>query len=254
VAESPSDGAELQFERAEFAEPTELSCTFCKVPIGDAYFDVNGHVTCATCRDRLRAVHGAGVDVRRLGGAALLGLVAAVVGSAVWYAVRVLTHLEIGLIAIGIGLAVGTAVRRGARGRGGLPYQVLAVALTYLAIASANIPWVMAGIREGLARGIAQRMEAAPDLEGHGALLASKPASGSPAVQARVDAAIAHATLADWWPIAWIVLKSPFLGGFRNAIGWIILFFGLQQAWRLTRATQLRVSGPFGVDGSAPAA
>jgi len=241
VAEKPSD---LQFEHAEFAEPAELACAFCKQRIVDSYFDVNGHVSCGRCRERLVAAHGGGLEPQRFVVAALLGLGAAVAGSVIWYGVRAITHLEIGLIAIVVGILVGTAVRRGARGRGGLAYQVLAVALTYLAVASSNLPYVLNGLRQGLARQVVAKMATDPSTP--------KPALDSPAVTEKVDALIAAAPLASWAPVAWILLESPFLGGVQNAIGWLILFFGLQQAWRLTRATPLRVSGPFDV-GARPA-
>ena len=53
--------------------------------------------------------------------------------------IRKITGYEIGIVAIGIGYLVGKAVRKGAGGFGGTRYQVLAVFLTYAAIALASL-------------------------------------------------------------------------------------------------------------------
>ena len=224
----PDGGTDLQFDRAEFATPVALACAACRLPIGDAYFELNGHVLCPPCRDRTIATREESSAPGRVARGTAAGLGAAVLGTIVWYAVREITRLEIGLIAIGVGILVGTAVRRGARGRGGIPYQVLAVLLTYLSIASANAPLVWTGVRHGIASQVA-----------------GQEAADSEAVRARVDAIVAHLPLHVWLWIGWAVLRSPFFGGPQNFIGWLIIFFGLQQAWRLTRATPFQMTGPF---------
>jgi hypothetical protein len=234
----PDGGPDLQFDRAEFATPVALACGACQRPIGDSYFELNGHVLCPPCRDRVVATHQEGTAPGRLVRAGAAGLAAAVLGAIVWYAVREITKLEIGLIAIAVGIGVGTAVRRGARGRGGMPYQVLAVLLTYLSIASSNAPAIWNGFRHGIENQVAHRLAAA----------GTAPTATSPdpeAVRARVDAVIAHLPPSVWLWIAWVVLESPFLGGPEHFIGWLITFFGLQQAWRMTRATPFEVTGPF---------
>ena len=239
----PAPG-ELQFEHAEFAAPAGLACVACKVPIGTTYFELNGHVICEPCRDRSVAARERDSAFVRLGGAAALGLVAAGLGAVGWYAVREITHLEIGLVAIVVGIVVGTAVRRGARGRGGIGYQVLAVVLTYLSIVSANAPYVWTGIRRAMADEVAHRMSAqAP---------APTPTSpDSDVVRARVDQMVVQLPSRAWLRIGWLVVESPFLAGYQNVIGWLIILFGLQQAWRLTRATPFRVTGPFSLAARA---
>ncbi len=62
-----------------------------------------------------------------------------------------LTGYEFGLIAILVGYAVGIAVRRGSSGRGGWPYQLLAVGLTYASIVGSYLPLVFAEVRAGRA-------------------------------------------------------------------------------------------------------
>jgi hypothetical protein len=235
------DQSGLQFERAEFEAPAALGCAACKRPIGDSYFELNGHVICPPCRDRALAERGDGGGASRLARGTVFGLGAAALGTVVWYAVREITRLEIGLIAIGIGIAVGVGVRRGARGRGGPAYQILAVLLTYLSIASANAPLVWNGVHRAIAVEVAR--QATAQSSGAGGTPPVSP--DSDAVKARVGEVIAHLPLVTWLWFAWVVLKSPFFGGAQNIIGWLIIFFGLQQAWRLTRALPFALSGPF---------
>src|SRR5258708_27620060 len=84
----------------------------------------------------LRAAAGAGAFPR----AALAGLGAAAVGAGIYIAVRYATGYQVGLISILVGFLVGRAVHWGSRGRGGWPYQALAMVLTYLAIVSIYVP------------------------------------------------------------------------------------------------------------------
>ena len=52
-------------------------------------------------------------------------------------------------------------------------------------------------------------------------------------------------------PVAFIIsLAVPFLGGL-NIIGWLIIAFGLMQAWAMNKRVPIEVSGPFN-PGSAP--
>lgn len=66
--------------------------------------------------------------------ALLLGLLAAVVGCVLWYAVVVITNYELGIVAIAIGWLVGFAVMFGAGRKRGLVLQVMAVLITLVAL------------------------------------------------------------------------------------------------------------------------
>ena len=72
--------------------------------------------------------------------AAGFGAGAGIVGAAIYYAVIAIAHLEIGIVAILIGYMVGYSVRKGAQGRGGRRFQVLAAVLTYCSVALAYTP------------------------------------------------------------------------------------------------------------------
>jgi hypothetical protein len=49
-------------------------------------------------------------------------------------------------------------------------------------------------------------------------------------------------------------MKAPWLEGPSNIIGWIIIAFGLMQAWQMNRELKMNVSGPFFTRQSSPPA
>jgi hypothetical protein len=86
-----------------------------------------------------RGTAGAGARfLNALGG----GVAGAILGAIVYYIVRAATGYEIGIIAIAVGWLAGKGVRWGSGGRGGPRYQALAIVLTYLGIASTQVPAV----------------------------------------------------------------------------------------------------------------
>ena len=123
---------DLQFDRAEPSTPTPsaTSCVVCKQPGQDTYYEVNGKVVCPSCRAKLETHTATGSFANSL----LLGFGAAVLGAAIYFAIELFTGYEFGLVAIVVGLLVGTAVRKGSKGRGGWRYQALAIGLTYLSV------------------------------------------------------------------------------------------------------------------------
>lgn len=50
-----------------------------------------------------------------------------------------------------------------------------------------------------------------------------------------------------------VAVIAPFLAGFKNIIGLLIIGFALYQAWIMNRKATLVFSGPFKVGGTAPA-
>ena len=144
AATTPSDD-NLQFGTVEAgdgdaaAESVGTTCAACNRPIESTYFAVGEKVVCPACVAQLNAPPG-GTKLSRLFFASLLGIGAGLVGAAIWFAIRRFAGLEIGLVAIAVGLMVGAAVRKGSGGVGGRGYQILAVLITYCCIAANYMP------------------------------------------------------------------------------------------------------------------
>ena len=182
------------------------ACAACAEPITDVYFEANGKVVCPRCREAVAASRAGGSAFGRLLKATLYGIGAGIGGALIWYAVRRMTGYEVGLIAILVGLMVGGGVKAGSKGRGGVGYQLVAVLLTYLAIASNYIPDIVAGLR--------------------GTEIADNP------VALVIVTAIT-------------TVIAPFLGGVSNIIGLLIIGFALYQAWVMNKANPLTFNGPY---------
>jgi hypothetical protein len=209
---------ELRLDRAEFAEGGQATrCAACSQALAGSYYEVDGRVVCAECHQRLLDAYQRRLAAGGFPRAALAGLGAAVVGAGIYLAVRSATGYEVGLISILVGYLVGKAVNWGSSGRGGWPYQALAVVLTYLAIVSTYIPLYL------------QAQAADP---------AHAPVAGAGVVGVVVKA------------VALVIAAAvvPFMGGVR-IVGLIIIAIGLYEAWKLNRRPLLRVSGPHALGG-----
>jgi hypothetical protein len=108
------------------------------------YYDVNGKPFCAACTSAIRQAHGESPGGAAFARALGAGVAAGAAGSSLYYIVEKILGYQLGLIAIAVGFLVGRAVRWGTGGRGGGLYQVLAVVLTYVAIAFGGLPRVLA--------------------------------------------------------------------------------------------------------------
>jgi hypothetical protein len=71
------------------------------------------------------------------------GIVAAIVGSILYAAFTIITHIEIGYVAVGVGYLVGKAMLHATQGLGGRKYQIAAALLTYIAVSMASIPEIL---------------------------------------------------------------------------------------------------------------
>jgi len=201
----------LQFDRTERAETTAVAlCGYCNQPLDGTYYQINGRAACQNCHAQLMASlqkHHPGVSFVV---ATVFGTVAAALGSLLWYGVRILfDNLELGIIALAVGFAVGFAVHKGSNNRGGPVYQVLAVVLTYLGIAAQYVPQLLQQMRD------------------------------EPGAPTGIAAFVIACALA---------LALPFLAGFKNVIGILIIGFALYEAWKLNRRVPLAVTGPFRVE------
>jgi hypothetical protein len=107
--------------------PVGTPCSACERPLADQFFVRNGDVICAACLDS---------EAGSFREALALGLGAAVLDIALYYAIVFLFHWRFLFIAVIAGVLIGTAVRRGARASTLLRYRWLAVVLTYVTVAA----------------------------------------------------------------------------------------------------------------------
>jgi hypothetical protein len=229
----PPSPHELQFQHAEpIAQPgssagSAPACVACKQPVGDPYYQAQGHAVCAPCAERLRAGEQA-APAFSLMRAALYGGAAALGGCALYALVAIVLHAEIGLIAILVGWMVGKAIRHASYGRGGRRQQILAVVLTYFAITTSYIPVILY-----------HDARVAPTK--NAAISSSAPAEARP----RMSLATAALFLLV------LTAAAPFLSLTSGVSAWIslfILFIGLQYAWKLTARREIQLMGPYSVE------
>jgi len=231
-------------EGLRFDEPASgagaPTCAQCQAAIADAYYEVNGHVVCPGCKTALeRSPTGSGTS--RLLRATAFGLGGAIVGAGIYYAILAVTGYEIGLVAIAVGWLVGRGVQKGSHGTGGWAYQTLAVGLTYLAIVSTYVPFIV---------------KAATADEAKLSAAAPAPAAGTDSVSVSVTAGTADSAAATISAgelavgvVALLALAAaaPFLAGFENVLGILIIGFALYQAWQMNRRVPMTINGPYAV-------
>jgi hypothetical protein len=273
----PAKPSDLQFDHAEYQTPaaSAVTCTLCQQEVPDQYYEINGKVICPTCRTALEARFTGGSRLGRFLRAGLFGSIAAALGSGIYYGVVKLTNYHLSLISILVGWMVGSAVRRGAHYRGGLVYQLMAVFLTYTSIVSTYIPEIVAAFADAGKQEVADAppVPAAPKLRdavepkpneaaepNPKAAVDPKPeAVGEPKQEAAAevikapvapDAGREPKQMNDPPPailILVVAFVAPFLAIRKNFLLLVIIFFALQQAWRLNRKPQITINGPYRV-------
>lgn len=208
----------LDFTAPAVDKPSNPQCASCKAEIIDQYWSAGPAVLCGNCRDavELGQTAPAAISARtgRFARALLFGLGGMLAGATVWYLIAKLANLQIGLIAILLGYLVGKGVFEGSGKRGGQRYQILAVILTYLGIGLAYLPFVLEGMQ------------------------------GESTAVAVIGSIYAVFTL----PVLSTIGDLP--GGL---ISLLIYAFAIMEAWKLTRAARLELTGPFKVGGAAKA-
>lgn len=202
-------GDELQFEKAEYAAPEP--CVVCKRTLEGKYFAANGKKICERCHEALKKWPGTpGLRFRR---AAIFGAGAGVLGFLLYYGIFELTGMELGLVAIVVGIGVGMAVRKGCYGIGGAGYQTLAIALTYMSISAT---YYVVLVEEFAKQG-------------------------------------QHISAAGYVLLVPFSFAVPFISAASgNVLGLLIVGFGLYEAWKFNRRPKIAITGPFEIPARAP--
>ena len=222
-------------------------CTLCQASIAGEYYDVNGHTVCRACSDKVAHEATTPRDPGTLVRALVAGGVAAVLGALVYFAVIAVSGFEIGLVAIAIGYMVGYGVRLGTRGRGGRRFQVIAVLLTYFAV---GLAYSSLAIKELLDKPDSAQASVAGTQAGDAAQPGGAAAAASPLEESnegdrktggeRVLALLQLLAFMLVLPV--LVIAGSMPGGIISAA---IIGFGMMQAWKMTAAPAVTMSGPY---------
>ena len=142
--------------------------------------------------------------------AILFGLAGVLLGAIIYSSFIIVTHIQIGYLAIGVAYLVAKAMNLGSRGRGGLPHQIAAIVLTLLSIALGNAIMLWWALRP----------EGGVPLNVHNCI----------------------ALLRFGFEQPFLEFKSSPAGAL---ISLFILFIGLRAAWRMTSGEPGAVRHPF---------
>jgi hypothetical protein len=219
--------------------PGSPTCGRCQKAISSAYFEVNGHVVCASCKAALQR-GAAGNGMTRLLRAAAFGMGGAVVGAGIYYAILAATGYEIGLVAIAVGWLVGRGVQKGSLGVGGWAYQTMAVGLTYLAIVSTYVPFIVKAMED---RSTADSTIVTPAAGGDSVTV--RPAVATVTADSTPTEMTAGRFALGVLALVALAAAAPFLAGIENVLGLLIIGFALFQAWQMNRRVPLTITGPY---------
>jgi hypothetical protein len=252
----PGPAGPLQFDRVDLGPPgadaaqPAVTCRACGDTIRTQYFSMGGAPLCESCKTAFERSRTASANWATFGRAAMFGAGATVAGAALYYAVLAITKLEIGLVAIVIGYMVGWAVRRGSRGWGGRRYQVLALGLTYYSVGLAYLPLVMFPTGDPNPKTVTMTTtDPAVQPPAPEATARRLPAHTGPSLVRFATAASVLLMFCFALPVMTIVGSMP--GGLISAI---IIGVGMQQAWRMTAAPPIDVTGPYRVGAGSSSA
>lgn len=217
-------------------------CAECRGAIVDTYYEADQGVICAACHARITSRAPTGSIDGRFGRALAFGALAALASAAAYIALLATTGREMTVALLLVGLAVGKAVRLGSRGRGGRRFQWLAVTLTYVAIATTYVPFVVKGYsRDSALSGEAMDTALLPTAGASFLTVAAPPLSMPAAPQSLGGAALGLGAL------LLLAVAAPVLEAANHLVVTLIMLATLYQAWRMNRRVDITITGPYRV-------
>ncbi len=179
--------------------------------------------------------------------ASLFGAGAGLAGTAIWCVIRIVMHMELGIVAMLVGYIVGKAVRKGSGGWGGRRYQVLAVLITYACISATFVPVMVEAIRKKAGQAHQEKLAAPRNDEAAEKPDAAKNGRGNadnaPVKPLHADRSFLNVVVALATLFA-LCLAIPVMVGIHDPIMLIIFGIGLWEAWRFAARRVLPIVGP----------
>ena len=251
VMTTPPDGGELQFEsvvpRTDGAG-TATACTLCHTPFEAEYFDVGGRQICRACSDKVAYQTSTPREMSTLVRAGVAGMIAAILGALLYFAVIAISGFEVGLVSIAIGYMVGYGIRLGTRGRGGRRFQVLALVLTYWAIGLAYSTLAIKAMFDEPSKD-APASISGPQTSGTDTAQPSAPAPQPPAAKSDEAPMTGGQFALGLLYLLGFTFVMPVLAIAGSMPGGLIsgaiIVFGMMQAWKMTAAPVVTVTGPY---------
>jgi hypothetical protein len=139
---------------------------------------------------------------------------------------------------------VGFAIRKGTGGLGGRAFQVMAVVLTYWAVGLAYVLLAVGAAAERQAPSTDAQVTVAPSEPG------APTTTETPAAESMSTPMFLAYAIFFSFALPVLVAVGSLPGGLLSAA---IIGFGMHQAWRMTAAPHLTITGPFRVGAAAPA-
>ncbi len=255
MADSGFGNPAPQFGTAEYApKPGTDVCKACNQAISGQYFRVNGSLACVRCVDQLKNQIPKDTHALFVRGLAF-GFGGAILGLILYSGFSIITGIAIGYVSLAVGWIIAKAIKMGSRGMGGRRYQVAAAALTYAAVSLAAIPIYISQMNKDEAKKPAQTQPGSSSNPRPGTTSQdSSPAIAGTPSQPTSAAKPAQSLLKALGLLMLLGLASPFLelaSPVNGALGLVILFVGMNIAWRLAAGPKIEILGPFAA--AAPA-
>jgi hypothetical protein len=239
-----------QFETAEYADkPGIEKCSQCNQQIMGSYYRLNNRRVCPACAELAKAsrLNTEGNFFRGL----IFGIGAAILGLIVYSAFEIATGWIIGYLSLAVGYIIAKAMMKGSGGLGGRRFQIAAALLTYAAVSLSAVP---VAIHQIATKGINGDKQAQTQT--------LTPTGGESQNSDTQAAVVSNQSERDksaglFSALGFLLLlglASPFLelaSGVSGIIGLVILFVGINIAWKTTGAAQIQILGPFGVEARA---
>ena len=253
---------QLSFDEAQYegAASAAAPCTGCGAGIEHEYWTWEDRVLCTRCKAGTEQTFAKASSGKSFLKAWLFGGLTAL-GCGIAYAVFVaVTDIQLALATIGIAFVIANVVRRAAQGVGGRRFQILAVALTYFASAMGYAPAIWEGMKGTPSEETAS--SGTPPADAASGSIANDrtdtreqdramdAASKTPPTAAAASGTSAGQLLLAILFLIGITLAAPFLAIADAPIGFLIVMFGLWEAWKQSRAGTTSIEGPFQVTAS----